>query len=174
MNSLVPLPVVMPLLGAALTLVLARRPRAQRVVSVLVLTATLAVAAGLLVAAYRDGPLVVNVGGWPAPVGIVLVADQLSALMLVVSAAVTLCVLLYSIGEGRADGDEGTPLAIYHPTYLVLTAGVTNAFLSGICSTSSSASRFCWRPATCCSPWAAPTCGSEPAPPTSWSACSRR
>ncbi|GAB2919639.1 Na+/H+ antiporter subunit D [Micromonospora polyrhachis] len=131
MNSLVPLPVVMPLLGAALTLVLARRPRAQRVVSVLVLTATLAVAAGLLVAAYRDGPLVVNVGGWPAPVGIVLVADQLSALMLVVSAAVTLCVLLYSIGEGRADGDEGTPLAIYHPTYLVLTAGVTNAFLSG-------------------------------------------
>ncbi|MGW0433227.1 Na+/H+ antiporter subunit D [Micromonospora sp. NPDC003197] len=131
MNTLVPLPVVMPLLGAALTLVLARHPRAQRAVSVLVLTATLAVAAALLVAAYRDGPLVVNVGGWPAPVGIVLVADQLSALMLVVSAAVTLCVLLYSIGEGREDGDEGTPLAIFHPTYLVLTAGVTNAFLSG-------------------------------------------
>ncbi|GAB3145597.1 Na+/H+ antiporter subunit D [Micromonospora sonneratiae] len=131
MNSLVPLPVVMPLLGAALTLMLARRPRAQRAVSVVVLTATLAVAAALLVLAYRDGPLVVYVGGWPAPVGIVLVADQLSALMLVVSAAVTLCVLLYSIGEGRADGDEGTPVAIYHPTYLVLTAGVTNAFLSG-------------------------------------------
>ncbi|MEV0729084.1 MULTISPECIES: Na+/H+ antiporter subunit D [Polymorphospora] len=131
MTNLVPLPVVMPLLGAALTLVLARHPRSQRAVSVVVLTATLAVACVLLVVAHRDGPLVVNVGGWPAPVGIVLVADQLSALMLVVSAAVTLCVLLYSIGEGRADGDEGTPVAIYHPTYLVLTAGVTNAFLSG-------------------------------------------
>ncbi|HEX5597704.1 MAG TPA: Na+/H+ antiporter subunit D [Micromonosporaceae bacterium] len=131
MTYLVPLPVVIPLVGAALTLVLARRPGAQRTVSVAALTATLAVAVTLLLAAHRDGPLVVAIGGWRAPVGIVLVADRLSALMLVVSAAVTLCVLLYSIGEGRADGDEGTPVAIYHPTYLVLTAGVTNAFLSG-------------------------------------------
>ena len=67
----------------------------------------------------------------PAPLGIVLVADQLAALMLVVSAAVTLCVLVYSIGQGMADGDEETPLSIYHPTYLVLTAGVSNAFLAG-------------------------------------------
>jgi multicomponent Na+:H+ antiporter subunit D len=85
----------------------------------------------LLFGTHLQGPQAVSLGGWPAPVGIVLVADQLAALMLVVSAAVTLCVLLYSIGEGRADGDEGTPVAIYHPTYLVLTAGVTNAFLSG-------------------------------------------
>src|SRR5690606_4557817 len=35
------------------------------------------------------------------------------------------------IGQGMADGHEETPLSIYHPTYLVLTAGVTNAFLSG-------------------------------------------
>ena len=131
MMYLVPLPVIMPLLGAALTLVLARRPQLQRTVSVAVLTATLAVSAVLLVVAHQNGPQVLHVGGWQAPVGIVLVADELAALMLVVSAAVTLCVLLYSIGEGRADGDEGTPISIYHPTYLVLTAGVTNAFLSG-------------------------------------------
>src|SRR5690606_28117586 len=37
----------------------------------------------------------------------------------------------YSIGQGMADGHEETPLSIYHPTYLVLTAGVTNAFLAG-------------------------------------------
>jgi multicomponent Na+:H+ antiporter subunit D len=123
--------VVIPLLGAALTLLLARYPRTQRTITVTILAATLAVAAVLLVQASRDGPLVMYIGGWPAPVGIVLVADQFSALMLVVSAAVTLCVLLYSIGEGRADGTEATPVTIYHPTYLVLTAGVTNAFLSG-------------------------------------------
>ena len=51
--------------------------------------------------------------------------------MLVVSSAVTLCVLVYSIGQGMADGDEETPLSIFHPTYLVLTAGVSNAFLAG-------------------------------------------
>ncbi|BCB89646.1 Na+/H+ antiporter subunit D [Phytohabitans suffuscus] len=130
MTWLVPLPVVMPLLGAAVTLLMFRRPRIQRTVSVGVLTATLAVAVALLALA-RSGPLVVAVGGWPVPLGIVLVADQFAALMLVVSAAVTLCVLLYSIGQGSSDGDEATPLAVYHPTYLILTAGVTNAFLSG-------------------------------------------
>lgn len=131
MTALVPLPVILPLLGAGITLVLARYPRAQRTTSVAVLAVTFGVALTLLVGAHLHGPQVVQVGGWPAPIGIVLVADQLAALMLVVSTAVTLCVLLYSIGEGRADGRESTPVAIYHPTYLILTAGVTNAFLSG-------------------------------------------
>ncbi|MGV9976325.1 Na+/H+ antiporter subunit D [Micromonospora wenchangensis] len=131
MNRLVPLPVVVPLLGAALTLILVSRPRLQRTVSVVALATNLVVAVLLLVRAHRDGPVVTEVGGWPAPVGIVLVADQLAALMLVVSSAVTLCVLLYSIGQGRAETSESAPVSIYHPTYLVLTAGITNAFLAG-------------------------------------------
>ncbi|MEH0974126.1 Na+/H+ antiporter subunit D [Micromonospora sp. CPCC 205546] len=131
MNRIVPLPVVVPLLGAALTLLLARWPGLQRVVSVTCLSTTLAVAAVLLVQAHRHGPVVAQVGGWPAPVGIVLVADQLAALMLVISSAVTLCVLLYSVGQGQGDFGETVPVTIYHPTYLVLTAGVTNAFLAG-------------------------------------------
>lgn len=131
MTFLVPLPVVLPLLGAALTLLLVRRPHLQRVVTVTVLVATLAVSAALLAQTAANGPMAVQVGGWIAPLGIVLVADQLSALLLVVSSAVTLCVLVYSIGQGMADGHEETPLSIYHPTYLVLTAGVTNAFLAG-------------------------------------------
>ncbi|MER7993092.1 MULTISPECIES: Na+/H+ antiporter subunit D [Micromonospora] len=131
MSGLVPLPVVVPLLGAALTLLLSGRPRLQRSISVLCLSSVLVVAAVLLVEAYRFGPVVVQVGGWPAPVGIVLVADQLAALMVLVSSAVTLCVLLYSIGQGRGETSETAPVSIYHPTYLVLTAGVTNAFLAG-------------------------------------------
>lgn len=131
MTFLVPLPVVMPLLGAALTLMMAGRPRAQRTVSLTVLTLTLLVSIALLALSTVDGPLVVEVGGWTAPLGIVLVADQFAALMLVVSSAVTVCVLMYSIGQGMADGNEETPLSIYHPTYLILTAGVTNAFLAG-------------------------------------------
>ncbi|WP_422738883.1 Na+/H+ antiporter subunit D [Micromonospora sp. WMMD729] len=131
MSRLLPLPVVVPLLGAALTLLLADRPRVQRTVSVLCLTVTFTVAVVLLVQAYRYGPVVLAVGGWPPPVGIVLVADQLAALMLVVSSAVTLCVLVYSIGQGRSETSESAPVVIFHPTYLVLTAGVTNAFLAG-------------------------------------------
>ncbi|MDM8085908.1 Na+/H+ antiporter subunit D [Cellulomonas cellasea] len=127
---LVPLPVVVPLFGAGLALALYRKPRAQRMISVIALTMVLIASATLLVLA-DGGPLVVDVGGWAAPVGIDLVADRLSALMLTISSAVTLAVLLYSLAEGEADGDEAAPVSIYHPTYLVLTAGVANAFLSG-------------------------------------------
>ncbi|WP_149205149.1 Na+/H+ antiporter subunit D [Actinotalea subterranea] len=127
---LVPLPVVLPLFAAGLALALWRNGKAQGVISVVALSLVLLSSVALLVAV-DDGPLVLDVGGWAAPVGIDLVADRLSTLMLTVSAAVTLCVLLYSLAQGVEDGDAETPVAIFHPTYLVLTAGVANAFLSG-------------------------------------------
>lgn len=129
MSWLVPLPVVMPLLGAAVTLLMFRRPRIQLAVAVLVITANLTVATALLTLV-DAGPLMAAVGGWPVPLGITLVADRFAALMLVVSSGVTLCVLLYSIGQ-QAAGDEEAPLAVYYPAYLILTAGVSNAFLAG-------------------------------------------
>jgi multicomponent Na+:H+ antiporter subunit D len=51
--------------------------------------------------------------------------------MLVVATTVGLGVLVFAVGQGAADGDEETPLSIFHPTYLVLIAGVSNAFLAG-------------------------------------------
>ena len=56
MTLLVPLPVVLPLLGAAVTLGLAHRPQAQRILSVAALLLTLGVAVVLLVASHVDGP----------------------------------------------------------------------------------------------------------------------
>ncbi|WP_454085569.1 Na+/H+ antiporter subunit D [Georgenia sp. Marseille-Q6866] len=130
MSFLLPLPVLIPLVAAGLALALARFPHVQRIVTLTALTTVLGVAIALLVLV-NDGPMAVDIGGWAAPVGIALVADRLSALLLVVSVAVTLGVLLYSLAQGNADGDEGAPVAIYHPTYLILSAGVSNAFLTG-------------------------------------------
>ncbi|WP_366146634.1 Na+/H+ antiporter subunit D [uncultured Pseudokineococcus sp.] len=129
--TLVPLPVLVPLVAAGLALALARHRRAQAAVSISALAVVLVTAVAMLVAVQDVGTLVVTVGGWPADVGISLVADQLSTLMLSVSSAVTLGVLVYSVAQGAADGDDGAPVAIFHPTYLVLSAGVSNAFLSG-------------------------------------------
>lgn len=131
MNSLVPLPVVLPLFGAGVALAFGRSARAQRIISVTVLAAVVAVTGVLLAQADAHGPQVLNVGGWPAPLGITLVADRLSALMLLVSAIVTLCVLVYSFGQGVVEYGRDTPLSVYHPTFLVLSAGVSIAFLSG-------------------------------------------
>ncbi|MDD7938179.1 Na+/H+ antiporter subunit D [Actinomycetospora lutea] len=129
--TIIPLPVLLPLLGAGATLVLSRRPTLQRALSVVVLAVVVVIAALLLVAAVQNGPIVVTVGSWPVPLGITLVVDPLSALMLLTSMTVTLAVLVYAIGQGVYDRDEATPITIFHPTYLVLAAGVANAFLSG-------------------------------------------
>jgi multicomponent Na+:H+ antiporter subunit D len=128
---LVPLPVLLPLLGAAATLLVGRHPRMQRAISIGVLAAVLAVSVALLLQADAHGAEAVAVGGWPVPLGIVLVVDRLAALMLVVAATVALGVLVFAVGQGSADGSEQTPLSIFHPTFLVLVAGVGNAFLAG-------------------------------------------
>jgi multicomponent Na+:H+ antiporter subunit D len=129
---LTPLPVLLPLLGAAAALLVGgRHPALQRTLSILVLGSVLAVSVTLLLLADAQGAEAVSVGGWPVPLGIVLVADRLSALMLVVAGTVGLGVLVFAVGQGAADGDEETPISIFHPTFLVLMAGVANAFLAG-------------------------------------------
>ncbi|GAA1719593.1 Na+/H+ antiporter subunit D [Isoptericola hypogeus] len=139
-ETLVPLPVMLPLFAAGLTLALHRFANVQRIISVAALAASTAASVALMFAA-DSGPLVVDVGDWAAPVGIDLVADRLSAVMLTVSGVMLLCVLLYSLGQGVPEGEDEDavqsrvgdriPVAIFHPTYLVLAAGVANAFLSG-------------------------------------------
>ncbi|MGI5351811.1 Na+/H+ antiporter subunit D [Streptomyces sp. CA-250714] len=130
--GLVPLPVILPLCAAGLKLAIgARLERVQRFISAAVLLAVLVVSLLLLIAADRHGPQVMFAGGWAPPVGIVLVADRLSALMLVISSSVTLSVLVYSVGQGMADNDDTTPMSVFHPSYLVLVAGVSDTFLAG-------------------------------------------
>ena len=115
MSSLVPLLVALPLLGAAVTLIFGRNARVQSIVTVLTLVAVSVIAAVLLVVVDAGAPLAVSVGGWPVPFGIVLYVDRLAALLVLVSSVVLLAVLLFSIGQGIADGAEETPISIFNP-----------------------------------------------------------
>src|SRR3712207_5865641 len=99
MTWLVPLPIVVPLVGAAVSILVGRSRLAQRVVGVIVLTVVVVVSAVLLVAVDRDGTLVVEAGGWSAPTGITLVVDRLAATMLTTGSVMLLGVVLYAIGE---------------------------------------------------------------------------
>ncbi|TXS18536.1 Na+/H+ antiporter subunit D [Streptomyces sp. wa22] len=132
MNALVPLPVLLPLCATGVSLAFGvRLARFQRFISVAVLTAVLALSVTLMIAADRQGPLSVHLGDFAPPLGITLVADRLSGLMLTVSSAVTLSVLVYSLGQGMADRDKETPVAVFHPAYLILVAGVSLTFIAG-------------------------------------------
>ncbi|MFZ0529671.1 MAG: Na+/H+ antiporter subunit D [Propionicimonas sp.] len=130
MNNLLALPTLLCLLGAAVTFLAGRHPAFQRAVSVTAVAAVCAVA-GVLVLASDDAPLVLWVGAWPQPLGIVLVADRLAALMLLVAALVSLAVLIYSTGQDEDEMRRETPVSVFHPTFLLLVAGVSNAFLAG-------------------------------------------
>ena len=129
--QLAPLAVVIPFLGAAMNLLIVHRNRLQRFVTIGAMSATLALNVLIMITVWNQGPQAVHLGEWAAPFGIVLVVDQLSALMLVVSVVVSLAVLIYAAGEGVADGDDEGPISIFYPTFLILVAGVSNAFLAG-------------------------------------------
>ncbi|MCV7252619.1 Na+/H+ antiporter subunit D [Mycobacterium hackensackense] len=134
---LTPLPVLIPTIAAAVTLFAGRTPRLQQLVALASLTSVVTVCATLLYLVDRDGTTAVQVGGWGqsqpgmGPLGITLVADRLSTLMLVVSSIVLLAVVFYAIGQGIRDGNDRQPVSIFLPTYLILSAGVCTAFLAG-------------------------------------------
>ena len=130
LSWLLPVPVLLPLLSAGLALVVGRRPRLQQLIALVALTTTTVASLVLAVAAGSE-PVVLDVGSWAAPIGITLVADRLSSTMLVVSQVVTLAVLVYSLAQNLADDTPRAPVAIYFPTFLILSAGVANAFLTG-------------------------------------------
>ncbi len=139
---LIVMPTMVPLIGASITLIAGRSPRLQRAVTVLAISIALAASVLMLFGVSRHGTQAIAIGGWDAdvggprtrrfgPLGITLVVDHLSAMMLVVSATVLLAVILYAIGQGLRDGTEAQPVSIFQPTYLILCAGVCNAFLAG-------------------------------------------
>ncbi|MFC6726271.1 complex I subunit 5 family protein, partial [Halobium palmae] len=71
--------------------------------------------------------LVYQVSGWPAPFGIVLVADPLAAFMLGMAALVSLCGLVYSTLYVTSYGQKLS----FHPLYHFMLAGVSGSFLTG-------------------------------------------
>jgi multicomponent Na+:H+ antiporter subunit D len=125
---LVPLPIVLPLVGAALTILVGRSRAAQRVVAVSILASLVVVAIVLLVEVdLHGGMIVADAGGWPAPLGISLVADRFAAVLLVVAEVALFAVLVYAIGEPGAERNH----VGFQSAYLVLAAGVAASFLTG-------------------------------------------
>ncbi|MFA5607791.1 MAG: Na+/H+ antiporter subunit D [Leucobacter sp.] len=131
MIALVPLVVLIPLVGAAIALTVPGYRRLQQGITLVALSTAVVLSGTYMWLVDSYGILVMEVGGWAAPFGIALVIDRVSALMLLVSSIVLLGVFVFSIGQGLADGDGDTPVSIYYPTYLVLGAGVFNAFIAG-------------------------------------------
>lgn len=127
MSTVVSLPVLVPLVAAAFTL-LFRRLAVQRTVSFVALGVSLAASIVTFVRLWDDGMIrVVRMGGWPGSFAITLVADRLSSAMVLVATVVLTVVLVYAAGQ-RAPDERSS---FYHPVYMVMSAGIAQAFLAG-------------------------------------------
>ncbi|NNC75149.1 MAG: Na+/H+ antiporter subunit D [Acidimicrobiia bacterium] len=126
MTTAVALLVVMPLTAVGILLLLPRL-RWRQTVSIVASLASVVMSIIVLVAADTDGTITVAVGGWEAPIGIELIADRFSALMLAVSTTALFGVLVFAVGQ--TDTDDAFPA--FHAVYQTLAAGVALAFLTG-------------------------------------------
>jgi len=133
MPHLVAVPILVPMLTAALMLTMGEQRRRAK--------STLAVVSGLvgLIAALAllrwvnapdtgDGPGSIGVylpGNWRAPFGIVLVADRLSTMMVALTGVVALAASIYSASRWDRAGVH------FHPLLQLQLMGLNGAFLTG-------------------------------------------
>jgi multicomponent Na+:H+ antiporter subunit D len=127
MDVLLILPLAIPLGTAVLTLLLRSVPGVQRLTSVLGAVALLGASGTLLWRVATDGIRAAQMGGWPAPFGITLVADPLSAGLLGMTAFVAVAVAVYAL----AGMDEARQRFGFHPLFHLLLMGVNGAFITG-------------------------------------------
>mgnify|MGYP006274120081 FL=1 len=119
-------PLAIPFVTAVAAYLLRHGPHAAWI-SVAGAAAQLVASGVLMVAVLNEGVIAGQMGAWPAPFGITLVADLLSAVMVVITAITALAVAVYALG----DVSETQERLGYHALFQVLIAGVTGAFLTG-------------------------------------------
>ena len=128
MVHVVPLLVVIPLAGGFLMPLVGRltgRRRSAAALPILLTAGVLVLSVWLLLAAQE--PITYWVGGWDFPVGISLMADGLSRLMVVVVATISLVALLFSIDYMARFTSPG----LYYGLFMLMVAGMNGVVLSG-------------------------------------------
>jgi multicomponent K+:H+ antiporter subunit D len=126
-DHLIVAPVVLPLAAAAVVMILEQR-RLRVAISLVTVVALLVLSAGLLGSITApDAPpaTVYRIGNWPAPFGIVLVLDRLSAMMVLLASTLALAALVYSMARWDRAGPR------FHALFLLLLTGLNGAFLTG-------------------------------------------
>ena len=129
LNHLLVAPILLPLATAALMLLLGEGRRGLKAVTNVLSTALgLVIAVALLLdVAGRDAPAAFGIylpGNWSVPFGIVLVADRLSALMVVLTGCVGLASLLYALARWQHAG------VYFHVLFQLQLMGLYGAFLT--------------------------------------------
>ncbi|WP_134679359.1 monovalent cation/H+ antiporter subunit D [Paracoccus ravus] len=131
-NHMIIAPILIPMVAGAIMLFYNDRDRQTKLVMGLVAAGLTFLAASELLAdakALTDqgAPVVTlyRLGDWPVPIGIVLVLDRLSAMMVMLSALLAAPALIYAAAGWHGKGQH------FHSMFQFLLAGVNGSFLTG-------------------------------------------
>ncbi len=126
MAHLVIFPILLPLIVGILLLMLARLPiTVQRWVAAACVLLQIGAAVALLAAVSGGDVLVYRLGDWPAPWGIVLVADRLAAWMVLITTLLALPAVVFASGGVDAQDRH------FHVLFQMQLFGLAGAFLTG-------------------------------------------
>jgi multicomponent K+:H+ antiporter subunit D len=131
LHHLIILPILLPIITAAALIPVDERNRTLK--GVIGFSSTVVV---FLISVYlmqtaaasgegESGASVYLLGNWPAPFGIVLVLDRLSALMLVLTALLAMATQVFSMAKWHRAGHH------FHSLFQLMLAGLNGAFLTG-------------------------------------------
>jgi len=118
---------IIPAITALACLATQNRPGLNRWIGVAGSTLLLIVSLLLFRQTVADGFVVLQSGAWPAPFGITLVADLLSASMVLITGIVAFAVALYAI----QDIEEALLKSHFFALFHLLLMGVNGAFITG-------------------------------------------
>lgn len=126
MAHLAVFPILLPLIFGIGLLALAQLPiTVQRWVAAGSVLLQIGAALALLSAVSNGDMLVYRLGDWPAPWGIVLVADRLAAWMVLITTLLALPAVVFASGGVDAQGRH------FHVLFQMQLVGLTGAFLTG-------------------------------------------
>ena len=127
MNTLLVLPIIVPAITGMLALLTRSHRSVQRGISVLGTLVLLGTGSALVYQVYTHGILAAQMGDWPAPFGITLVVDELSAGLVAVTSFVAVAVAVYAL----AGIDEARERFGFHILFQLLLMGINGAFITG-------------------------------------------
>lgn len=127
MNNILIYPIIIPLITALLLTFWHNRIRLQQVLTLISVISVLIISIITVFKVKADGILLLEIGSWQAPFGIVLVGDMLAVILVTVANFVALMCFLYSFNAL----EEGHKKHYAYPLMLIMLTGVNGSFLTG-------------------------------------------
>ncbi len=119
--------VMAPLFTAVVLFALGKHRITQRCISLGVVIGLWIFSIAALIHVLQNGIVVLRMGNWQAPYGIILVADVLGMTMVTLNMTIALAVTLFSLPTVDVKRQDH----FYYPLFFILLMGVNGAFLTG-------------------------------------------